>query len=175
VVAFAKVKEDGHMLFMLLCLWYKARGQYERNVSGIPDFFSKYGLRWILQPTPYQYIKDSISPTTRQAYDSGIVMTAQLKMEGRRLLKQHHRQVVHIDDLGRAYRQTEFWYDIGLLHEMNMYDPEEGNYDDISAMFILMLWLQAEFNPTGVNDPNTTEDAEFAELAAFAESTTRLR
>ena len=37
IVAEAKIKndeEDHHIVFLLMCLWYKSKGQYERNVSG---------------------------------------------------------------------------------------------------------------------------------------------
>ncbi len=169
IVATAKLKRDDHLVFMLMCLWYRAKGQYERNVSGIPDFFGKYNLKWLLQPTPIAYIKD-ITPGSKQSQQSGIFMTDQLKREALTLFKKFHKATVHIDGLGRKFKNVETWFDISLLYEMNYYDAEK-NFDDISAMLILMLWLEAEYMPEDSVRAGEGEEtaAEWMGLANVAE------
>ncbi len=154
IVATAKVKhEEAHKLFLMLCLWYRAKGQYERNVSGIPDYFTKFGLKWLLQFTPISYIRD-VTPGSRQSQETGIFITdtaagrevVGLKREGLKALRRLHKSTANVDVTGRKFKHCEYWYDVSLLSEMNFFD-HEGNFDDISAMIILMLWLEAEYMP----------------------------
>lgn len=168
IVATAKVKEDGLKKFLMLCLWYKSRGQYERNVSGIPDFFDKYFLKWILQPTPIAYIKDVV-PGSKQAQQSGIFITDGLKREGLKLLSKHQKEIVHEDGLGRRFKRAETWYDLALLYEMNFYN-DTGNFDSISSMIILMLWEESERVPDEsrrAQEDKEVEDA-WSDLATTA-------
>lgn len=166
IVASAKVKEGGNKLFLLLCLWYRARGQYERNVSGIPDFFDKYQMGWILQPSPIRYMKD-VTPGTKQKQSTGIVMNKFLKPVAFSSFREFHREIVHVDGLGRAFRNVETWYDLDLLSEMAAYG--EGNFDSISAMLILMVWFNAERIPADSSQSGEAEDLnEWEELASAA-------
>lgn len=168
IVATAQLRDGNLMPFLLLCLWYKAKGQYERNVSGIPDFFHKWNLRGLLQPTPLSYIKD-ITPSTKQVQSSGIFLTPQLKREALMTFKTRHKATVHIDYIGRRFKHVETWYDLALLSEMNFYD-DKGNFDNVSAMLILMLWLEAEYIPTDsrLNQENLDEASGWEELFTTA-------
>lgn len=162
IVASAKIKlddDENHMAGMLLCLWYKSKLQYERNVSGIPSFFNKYGLGWILQPTPLAYIKD-VTPGTTQRQQSGIVMTDQLKQDALRLLRKQHREIVDIDPGGNVIRWVDTQYDLALLYEMLLFDSE-GNFDSISSMLILMLWLAFEHMPENSKFSGDDDDTDW--------------
>lgn len=172
IVAAAKVKndeDDHHLLFLLLCLWYKSKGQYERTVSGVQDFFVKHRLGWILQAPPIEYMKGVVN--TRQAQSSGIVINEDFKLDGLRLLKKFHKKIVHVDSSGRMFKWIETIYDLALLWEMNSFSLEEGNYDMISAMIILMLWLQAEHIPedsANAREQEADYDYELNQLAQVA-------
>lgn len=164
IVATAKLKDGDFKPFLLLCLKYRSKGQYERNVNGIPDFFTKFGLQWLLQPTPIAYIKD-ISPGTRQSQQSGIYMTDQLRREATKLLQRMHKSIVHIDGLNRKFKHCETWYALDLLYEMVAYD-DERNFDCVSAMRILMLWMESEFIPEDSRyyEENIQTDVEWEDM-----------
>lgn len=158
--------EENHRMAMLLCLWYKCKLQFENNVGGVGAFFDKHSLGGLIQPPPFDVIKDNIKSTT-QGKDRGVAISYDLKVRLMRALKFHHNQVVRRDEAGRDFRWIEDCYDLALLYEMNFYD-EDTNVDLISAMLILMLWLEQERKyelPGG----NNAASESFKELANLAE------
>lgn len=173
IVAEAKIKndeEDHHIVFLLMCLWYKSKGQYERNVSGIPDFFNKYKLGWLLQAPPIEYMKGIVN--TKQSQLSGIVINDDFKDDGLKIFRKFHKKVVHIDSGNRMFKWIETIFSLSLLWEMNNFDREEGNFDMVSAMIVLMLWLQSEYVPEDSAKSQEGEDYD-AELEQLAMAATR--
>ncbi len=168
-------EDDEHKMFMLLCLWYRCFGQYER-MSGIRGFFRRNELVWLLQPTPYNTIKE-ISPGTTQRQSTGIIMTDNgvdgLKSRALGLLKTWHNSVIFEDEEmnDRKFIQIETVWCLSLLYEMGGFNFE-GNFDDISAMRILMLWLKEEqTNPDKEEDAESSdaEDRDMKELLHFTD------
>lgn len=141
-------EDDEHELFLKLCLWYRCRGQYERNVSGVRGFFRRYNMVWLLQEPPLNTIKE-IAPTSTQRQSSGIVMTDNavsggLKSRATGMLVTWANSTSYIDEeTNRRFLQVETLYDLSLLYEMATYNTDD-NFDDISAMRVLMLWLKEE-------------------------------
>jgi hypothetical protein len=142
---------------LMLCMWYECCMQYENNVSGTHAFFYKHGLVQLLQPPPWSVIKEK-APGTTVTTDTGITMNHILKSSMLKEFKAFHKSVKRRDDGGREFVWIEDCYDLSLLHEMNFFDGET-NVDLISAMLILMLWLQEEYRPDLPEDNSApTED-----------------
>lgn len=167
-------EDDEHKLFMMLCLWYRCRGQYERNVSGIRGYFRGHNLTWLLQEPPINTIKE-ISPTTTQRQTSGIYMadnavSGGLKSRATKMFVEWHNSEIFIDENGRHFIQIEICNDLSLLYEMTGYN-ETDNFDDISAMRVLMLWLKEENTPDEDKDEDNKsdlEDDDFKQLSRVA-------
>lgn len=130
---------------MMLCLWYQCCMQYENNTPGTHAYFYHHGLVRLLQPPPWTVIKQ-VAPGTIINQDTGITMNAILKGSMLRELKAFHKSVKRRDDGGREFVWIEDCSSLGLLSEMNFF-TEEANVDLISAMLILMMWLQEEYRP----------------------------
>jgi hypothetical protein len=130
---------------MLLCLWYQCCMQYENNVSGTHAFFYKHGLIRLLQPPPWSIIKE-VAPNSVINDNTGVTMNAILKGSMLKEFKAFHKSIKRRDDSGREFTWIEDCPDLSLLYEMNFFDGET-NVDLISAMLILMMWLQEEYKP----------------------------
>lgn len=155
-------EDEEHMLFMLLCLWYGCRGQYERNIGGVRGFFKRYHLVWLLQEPPFNTIKD-ISPSSQQQQSSGIVMSDNavsggLKTRATEMLQVWHRGTAYIDEgAKKVFTQVEISYDLPWLYEMLNYNDSD-NFDSISAYRVLMVWLKDENRPL---EDRSTDTADF--------------
>jgi hypothetical protein len=130
---------------MLLCLWYQCCMQYENNTPGTHAFFYKHGLVRLLQPPPWSVIKE-VAPNTVINANTGVTMNHILKGGMLKEFKAFHKSIKRRDDSGREFTWIEDCPDISLLYEMNFFDGET-NVDLISAMLILMMWLQEEYKP----------------------------
>lgn len=168
-------EDDEHALFLKLCLWYRCRGQYERNVSGVRGFFKTNNALFLLQEPPLNTIKE-ISPTSTQRQTSGIVMTDNavsggLKSRATGLLVTWHNSMVYYDEEARRqFIQIETSYDLSFLYELANYNDTD-NFDDISAYRVLMLWLKeekpAEEAPED-DDKSDMEDDDLKQLSDIA-------
>ena len=154
--------EDGegvHRLFMLLCLWYKCKGQYENTVSGLRAYFKKHGLLWILQPPPWGAIGKTVKNSTYRE-SSGTPMPDPIKRAAFKTFVKFIDDWVYQDELGTKLKQCSVLWDLALLYELNYFDPEK-NADIISACLILMLWLEEEYMPadSALNTETKPEDS----------------
>lgn len=167
-------EDEEHKLFMMLCLWYRCRGQYERNVSGVRGFFKRHDLTWLLQEPPHNTIKD-IAPSSQQRQSSGIVMSDNavsggLKSRATGMIVTWHNSEVYFDEATRRrFIQIETSYDLSFLHELVNYNDED-NFDDISAYRVLMLWLKEEkpAEEAPEEDKTDMEDEDLKQLSEVA-------
>lgn len=160
-----KDPEAEHLIFLMLCRWYHAMGFYENQVSGIRATFARNSMLNYLLDAPIEFLKN-VNPHAKNHGGKGVAMNEKLKQASVRWLAAMMNTPVHRDMYGKPFTYIDLMLDLGLLYEMNFYG--EGNYDDISAMILLAIWLQHEDNMLAMWESSPVREDQFSELAEAA-------
>lgn len=138
--------DDIHEICIKLALYYNAKILVETN---IPDFvrYCKKNLYYnILQPSPHEAISRVIANPSKK-YDVGVVMTnhrnAGLKIHAEQLARQWLLTEWKNTENGATLTNIDRIYSLRLLYELAAYNRDQ-NFDHVSAMLLLGLWLSQE-------------------------------
>ncbi len=138
--------DDIHEICIKLALYYNAKILVETN---IPDFvrYCKKNLYFnILQPSPHEAISRVIANPSKK-YDVGVVMTnhrnAGLKVHAEQLARQWLLTEWKNTENGATLTNIDRIYSLRLLYELAAYNRDQ-NFDHVSALLLLGLWLSQE-------------------------------
>lgn len=138
--------EDMHEIAIKLALYYNAKIMPETNIS---DFlrYCRMQKRWhLLQPTPWVSISKILKNPTKK-FDVGVNMSnRELKVQSEQLLAQWLQTVITEDEDGNRTMNLHGLYTRRGLQELIHYDRDKGNWDYVSTLLILALWLAQEYD-----------------------------
>jgi len=140
--------------WLLLCQYYNATLMFENNIMGPIPYFDKQNARSFLAPSPI--VVKTVLGNSRVDRRYGVHMTSDIKEWGLNkirdwCLEPNPSGGINIDHV----------YDEGLLRELLSWEPE-GNYDRISAMIVLMVYIE-ELSKAPAK-PKITIDSTFSNL-----------
>lgn len=123
-----------------LNIFYKAVHNYEKNKKGLYTYYDQKNSTHLLCDTP-ESLKDvadiTISKVGNQA--KGTTATKQTNAYGLRLILDWLLEPAYgQDENGEKLNLHTIWGE-GLLDELITYNPEQGNYDRVSALIMVMI------------------------------------
>lgn len=153
--------DNMHEIVIKLAMFYNAKIMPEMNLNGFYKHLVTNKRLFLLAPTPFLTI-GKINSKIIQRYSVGIKMTLDLIIQAEQYLARWllKEKVVEYDKDGnptKTLRNVNFIYDKALLNEMLLYN-RTINTDRVSALLILMLWLEetVEQKITQTPEENTT-------------------
>jgi hypothetical protein len=126
--------DDYYEQVRMLLLLYNARDLYENQFKDMKTHFQQKNCLHLLAPQPM--IEKNINPKSEVNRGYGVHMPIQMKQASVIYLKQWLKQekspgVTNIDTI----------YSVNLLKELLRFNFK-GNFDRVSAMFIMMIYIQ---------------------------------
>ena len=135
--------EDCYRTIEYLAEYYNAEIMFENEVTSVADYFKSRKKLQLLAPQPNDVIAAHIS-NSKVNRNYGIHMTAKLKDAAEKYLQAWLLYERSVDMDGKAILNLETIYSIPLLEELIKYDPTNGNFDRISALFTLMFAIKQD-------------------------------
>jgi hypothetical protein len=123
----------------LLCKYFNARLMFENEVPGTKLHFQRKNCDYLLCDQPTDIIR-SISPTSEVSRTKGCHATRPIKLQSERWLSDWLREM-RDPETGR--RNLHYIYSANLLKELINYNPERGNFDRVSSMFMMMIHMKS--------------------------------
>jgi hypothetical protein len=135
--------EDAHKIAIQLTLYFGAKVLFEDNTQGFKKWCVDNKYFNLLAPEPWDAVNDGHTGKRTRTYKVGVTMTPSLKQHSLQLLRTWTLEPRERDDDGRVIRTAmhDIW-SLRLLHEIVNFG--DGNYDHISAMLLLMLWINQD-------------------------------
>lgn len=120
-----------------MLVYYNAQCMYENEVKGMFDYFEFKNCLYLLAEEP-QIIHDVIKDS-HVSRKKGMHMTKELKIYGENLIKTW--LIEPVDDTNQDFLNMHKLRSQPLLKELIAYH-NEGNFDRVSAMMMLMYYIQ---------------------------------
>jgi hypothetical protein len=120
--------------WLLLCQYYNATLMFENNIMGPIPYFDKQNAKSYLANSPL--VVKTVLANSRVDRRYGVHMTSDIKEWGLNKI----RDWCLTENSGGGIN-VDHIYDEGLLRELLAWEPE-GNYDRISAMIVLMVYIE---------------------------------
>ena len=135
--------EEAHTIAVKMALYFQTKVLFEDNTPGFKKWCVDNKFFHLLQAEPWDAVNDGHTGKRTRTYKVGVHMTPPLKQHCLQLLRTWTLEPRERDMDGRIIRTTmhEIW-SLRLLHEIVNFG--EGNYDHISAMLLLMLWINQD-------------------------------
>jgi len=138
--------DEMHDLAIKAALYYGAKLFPETNVPGIVNYCNNMGYGYLLQSYAHRTLSDAINEKPNKKNRVGFNMKSRdLKIQCEKWLKQwllEDRSYTDSDGVHHNRLTINEIYSPRILKEISAYDREDGNFDHISSLFGLMLWLQ---------------------------------
>ena len=142
--------DDIHFQCVLASKYFNAQVMFENNILDFKNYCMRTGNYQILAPTPKTVIEKAVKDPNLK-YDVGVPITTPLKQYAIRLIQQwlleeKSKQVEElIDGTTREViiRNLHTIKDDLLLEELIQYN-DKGNFDRVSALILLVLWLEQD-------------------------------
>lgn len=139
--------DEMHDLALKATLYYGGKLFPETNIPGVVKYLNDMGYGHLLQDYPHRTLSDAINEKSSKKNRVGYNMKSRdLKIQCEKWSKQWLLE-------NRSYTDTEgnwherigmsYIYSPRLLKEISYYDRED-NFDHLSSLFGLMLWLQED-------------------------------
>lgn len=151
---------DMHDIAIKLSLYYNAKVMVENNIPDFIRYCRKSGYWQILQPSPYLAISKVIKNPSRK-YEVGITMSQQLNTHSEQLLRQWLLEPWnrgHPEEDGRV--NVHKLFSTRILEELTSYN-RDGNFDCVSALKLLAVWLSQESEEPIVRERQDNRHQEF--------------
>lgn len=137
--------EDIHDAAIKLALYYNAKILVENDIPDFIRYCKRIGLYYILQPTPTEAIT-RVLKSSNQKYEVGVRMVPGLGVQCEQLIA-NWLNLPYKEEMGRLYNNCFKLKSKRLIEELINY-KREGNFDHVSSLKILMLWLSQEIDIT---------------------------
>jgi hypothetical protein len=129
-----KKLDELYNTWLLLCKYYNAKLMFENNITGPKQYFESQNATSFLAAAPT--IISALHSGSRVDRRFGVHMTSDIKEWGLNkirdwLLTDNHQGGLNVD----------YIYDEGLLRELLSWE-DQGNYDRVSALIVLMIYIE---------------------------------
>lgn len=138
-----------HEIAIQLAVLYNCKVLHEDNIPGFKAYCKNKGYVKYLQKTPRIAIGKLVSNASFKD-DYGVYINPTLKVHVEQLTRQWLLEGRHRED-DKEYTNMDFLYVVPLLEQLIDY-RREGNFDMVSALFLLALWLYDEASEVVVED-----------------------
>ena len=142
--------DDIHHRCVLTAKYYNAQVMFENNIIDFKNYCIRTGNFHLLAPSPKQVINKAVK-NPKYKYEVGIPMTTPLKEYAVRLLQQwlleekksyqEEKPDGSVQEI--IVRNLNTLKDDLLIDELVQYN-NKGNFDRVSCMLLLMLWIEEE-------------------------------
>jgi hypothetical protein len=135
--------DEAHAIAIKMTMYFNAKVLFEDNTPGFKKWCLDNKFGHLLQPEPWEAVNDGHTGKRTRTFKFGVRMTPSLKQHSLQLLRTWTLEPRERDDDGRVTRTNmhELW-SLRLLHEIANFG--DGNYDHISAMLVMMLWINQD-------------------------------
>lgn len=149
-------EEEVDELIMKTAIWYgNSKIMHENMVVGVRTFFKRKNKLYLLARQPDGVISKHIqSSKVRRIF--GTHMTPELKAAGERYIKEWLKSVVDYDENGDPVLAYQKIYSPRLLKELIFY-TREGNFDEISALMMIMFQREENLIYLQKDDSNSSD------------------
>lgn len=138
--------DEAHTIAIQAAMYFNAKILVERNVVGFIKWAKDNQYVHLLQEEPYEAINEGVK-NRKKTFQYGVEMTAPLKVHALQLLRKWMLEPRKRDDEGKVLKTSiGIQYSLRLLNETANFG--EGNFDHISAMLLLMLWIDQDGKQT---------------------------
>jgi hypothetical protein len=135
---------------LLLAKLYNARIMHENEITATKNFFLDTGHIEYLMEQPDNVIK-YVTKSSKVQRGHGVHISTNIREAAERYTDEWLKEKRGVDEEGNTIRNLNYIYDVALLEELIGY-TREGNYDRVSAFFMLMVALQEDrINPPADN------------------------
>lgn len=159
--------EDAHIIAIQAAMYFKTTVLPEVNTKGFYDYCKREGYFNLLQKEPFKTVKDA-NPTIAKRSKIGVTMNATLKQYALQLyrswLLEPVGMEVHNEEMQDMKYTIHTLWASRLLYETADFDPA-GNYDHISAVLLLMLWLN-ESGKESIPEKTNKDESKFEDFAS---------
>lgn len=136
------IVDNAHEIAIKIAMYFKTKVLFERNVPGFKKYCITNKFVHIMQPEPYEAIHDGV-PGKKRTNEFGVVMTGPLKQHALQSLRTWFLEPVDFDIEGNITRyRIGKQYSLRLLNEVVNFG--DGNFDHISSILLLMLWIDQD-------------------------------
>lgn len=133
--------DDMHEIALKIAHYFNAMILVENNIPGFINYCKVNGYVHKLQMTPYEAITKGIA-TYSKKYEYGITMSKPLAVHCEQLIRQWLLEP-WIEMEGGLKLNLDKLLSLRIIRELTNYDREK-NFDHISSLKILLLWLSQE-------------------------------
>ena len=152
--------DDIHEIAVKLSLYYNAQIMFENNLPGFYKYCISAKRLNTLARTPFLTI-GKIDGSSRQKINVGIYMSTALILQAEQYLVRWllEEREASYDELGnkiKVKRNINYIYDKALLEELLSYN-RYVNTDRVSALLLLMLWLEEAKEHPEIKPPEEEE------------------
>lgn len=134
--------DDIHELAIKLATYYNSMILVENNLPGFINYCKMNGFVHKLQICPYEAIKKG-GINYAHKYEYGVTMTRPLSVHCEQLIRQMLLEPWKKLDDGVLLLGLDKLYSLRIIRELQSYD-RDGNYDHVSSLKLLVLWLSQE-------------------------------
>lgn len=135
--------DDIHDIALKIAHYFNALILVENNIPGFINYCKMNQYVHKLQLSPYDAISKSGMQTFSRKYDYGVTMNKGLSLHCEQLGRQWLLETWKKDSNDNLLLTLDTLYSLRLIRELIAYD-RDGNYDHVSALKLLMLWLSQE-------------------------------
>lgn len=139
-----------HDIALKLALYYNAKIMVEMDLPGFYKYCVQRKRLNLLAKTPVMMV-NKFNNTAKFRYSYGVMMRGNtaLKIQAEQyladwLLKEQELQYDDDGNVIKVIRNINKIYDKALLEELRIYN-RSGNFDRISSLLLLMIWIQETF------------------------------
>jgi len=133
---------DIHDIAIQLATYYNAKILVENNIPDFIRYCKMKNKQHLLQISPYEAISAALKNPGKK-YDVGVHMSKSLNIHCEILIRQWLLETWGTSEDGRVLTNIDKFYSPRLLSELIAYDREQ-NFDHVSALKLLVLWLSQE-------------------------------
>lgn len=165
---------DIHDIAIKLATYYNAKVMVENNLPDFIRYCKMEKKRHILQISPYEAISKAVKKQSAK-YEMGVHMSKQLNIHCEQLIRQWLLETWKTTEDDKHLTNIDKIYSPRLLQELISYNREE-NFDHVSSMKLLALWLSQE-RLVPIDEPDApTENSKVKSLDSFLKSrSTRIK
>jgi hypothetical protein len=133
-------------LSQCICLqeyYNNCKCMYENNTKGTKEYYESKRKLWLLSDHP-TIIKDTVTKNSLVTRRYGVHMTKEIKNWGLTKLRDWLSET-RDGDGEQLLTNTDFIWSPILLDELMKFDPDKGNFDYVSAMIVLIIYIEESY------------------------------
>lgn len=161
--------DDVHDICLKLSYYYNALILVENNLPGFINYCRNNNYTHKLMLSPTKAISKSVKNYSNK-YDFGVTINSQLKLHCEQLIRQWLLEPWKKEEGKDLESNVSNLFSLRIIRELIAYN-REGNFDHISSLMLLMLWLSQERETVHVEPGKVSE--KYKELDTFLNTTVR--